>query len=109
MIFLIDNQLPIGLSRHLQSHGLQSSHVADCGLERASDREIWDYAVGNACVLVSKDEDFFHLSGADPNGPQLVWIRLGNCRNAVLFAAFDRILPQLLQDLASGAKVVELR
>ena len=109
MNYLIDNQLPIGLVRHLQSHGLLASHVADCGLERATDREIWDYASVNTWVIVSKDEDFFHLSGADPNGPPFVWVRLGNCRNAALFAASDRILPQLLQAIAMGTKVVEAR
>ena len=109
MNYLIDNQLPIGLVRHLQSHGLQASHVADCGLERATDREIWDYAATNACAIVSKDEDFFYLSGADPNGPPFVWVRLGNCRNAALFTAFDGILPQLLQAITAGTKVVEVR
>ena len=29
MNYLIDNQLPVGLVRHLQAHGLQASHVAD--------------------------------------------------------------------------------
>jgi predicted nuclease of predicted toxin-antitoxin system len=38
MNYLVDNQLPIGLVRHLQSHGLQASHVADCGLDQATDR-----------------------------------------------------------------------
>jgi predicted nuclease of predicted toxin-antitoxin system len=80
MNYLIDNQLPIGLVRHLQAHGLQASHIADCGLERATDWEIWDYTAANACVIVSKDEDFFYLSGADPNGPPFVWVRLQAAR-----------------------------
>ena len=109
MTYLIDNQLPVGLVRHLRSHGLQASHVADCGLDRASDQEIWDYAAANGYVIVSKDEDFFHLSGADTNGPPLVWVRLGNCRNTALFAAFDNILSQLLQAISAGTKVVEVR
>jgi predicted nuclease of predicted toxin-antitoxin system len=109
MIYLIDNQLPPGLVGHLQTHGLNTSHVSQCGLQRASDREIWNYAKSHDCVIVSKDEDFVHLSGSDPDGPPLVWIRLGNCRNPALFAAFDTILPALLQEIASGTKVVEVR
>lgn len=77
MIYLIDNQLPVGLARHLQGKGLDSVHVFECGLDRAKDSEIWDYAKTNGCVIVSKDEDFFHLSGSDPTGPPLVWVRLG--------------------------------
>ena len=63
MIYLIDNQLPPGLVGHLQTHGLNTSLVSQCGLERASDREIWNYAKSHDCVIVSKDEDFVHLSG----------------------------------------------
>jgi predicted nuclease of predicted toxin-antitoxin system len=65
MIYLIDNQLPVGLLGHLQAHGLEAIHVSRCGLERASDQTIWDYAKAHNCVVVSKDEDFFHLSGTD--------------------------------------------
>jgi predicted nuclease of predicted toxin-antitoxin system len=109
MMYLIDNQLPQGLVGHLQTLGLNATHVSQCGLEKASHREIWNYAKGHDCVIVSKDDDFVHLSGSDPNGPPFVWIRLGNCRNPALFAAFDTILPALLQEIASGTKVIEIR
>jgi predicted nuclease of predicted toxin-antitoxin system len=109
MTYLIDNQLPIALAQHLQSHGLNASHVADYGLDRACDREIWSYAKLNQCVIVSKDEDFFHFSGADSTGPPVVWVRMGNCRNVALFAAFDQVIPQLIQAIAAGVRVVEIR
>jgi predicted nuclease of predicted toxin-antitoxin system len=109
MIYLIDNQLPPGLLVHLQARGLDATHVSECGLERASDREIWDYAKTHDCAIVSKDEDFLLLSGLDHTGPPFIWIRLGNCRNAALFAAFDVVLPNLVQAITSGAKVVEIR
>jgi predicted nuclease of predicted toxin-antitoxin system len=108
MIYLIDNQLPIGLVGHLQAHGLNVVHVSDCKLEKASDQEIWNYAKTSDCVIVSKDEDFLHLSGNDSSGPPFVWVRFGNCRNSVLFRAFDRILPHLLETINSGAKVIEI-
>jgi predicted nuclease of predicted toxin-antitoxin system len=109
MIYLIDNQLPVGLVGHLQGHGLDAVHVSQRDLDRATDNEIWEYAKVNSCVIVSKDDDFFHLSGSDTNGPPLVWVRLGNCRNPILFSAFDFVLPGLVQALNEGAKVVEIR
>jgi len=109
MNFLIDNQLPIGLVKHLQSHGLNATHVTDVGLDTADDRTIWAHAKANDLVIVSKDEDFFHLSGSDPTGPAVVWVRLGNCRNAALFAAFDQVMAPLLLALTAGAKVVEVQ
>ncbi|MBU6455545.1 MAG: DUF5615 family PIN-like protein [Cyanobacteria bacterium REEB67] len=109
MKYLIDNQLPVGLVGHLKGHGIDAVHVSQLGLDCASDQEIWDYAKINNCVIVSKDEDFFHLSGTSEDGPQLVWVRLGNCRNFVPFAAFDYVLSALLQAIDKGSKVVEIR
>jgi predicted nuclease of predicted toxin-antitoxin system len=109
VIYLIDNQLPHGLGKHLRGHGLEAMHVSDCGLESASDQEIWDYAKAHNCIIVSKDEDFFHLSGNDSDGPPFVWIRLGNCRNPAIYAAFDSVLSHLLQSIDAGSKVTEIR
>ena len=109
MKYVIGNQLPAALARHLQTHGLDACHVADVGMDQASDREIWQYATVNGYAVVSKDEDFLHIAHADAAGPPFVWVRLGNCRKPALFAAFDRILPQLVQALDAGDKVVEVR
>ena len=109
MKYLIDNQLPPALVRHLRMHGLESSHVAELAMDQASDLAIWQFAANNGFAIVSKDEDFLHLSGADPAGPPFVWVRLGNCRKSELLAAFDRVLPQLLQAIDAGDKVVEIR
>ena len=61
-------------------------------------------------VLVSKDEDFQTLAnrqGSIP--PQVVWVRIGNCRKVALLEAFSRILPALLPMLDEGQAVVEVR
>jgi predicted nuclease of predicted toxin-antitoxin system len=42
------------------------------------------------------------------SAPQLVWVRIGNTSNRVLWAAFDRMFPQLIQALEAGVKVVEI-
>jgi len=109
MKLLIDNQLPVGLVRHLQTHGLDAVHVSSCGLSTKSDQEIWDYAKTNKCIVITKDEDFVYLSGSDNQGPKVIWVRLGNCRNSVVFAAFDHVLEQLIQALESDARVIEIR
>jgi len=36
-------------------------------------------------------------------------VRIGNCRKAQLLAAFEKILPSLLQSLAAGNRIVEVR
>ncbi len=109
MKYLIDNQLPPALVRHLEEHGLECHHVAEIGLDEASDRDIWRHAAANGYAIVSKDEDFLHLASTDPSGPPLIWVRLGNCRKAAMLAAFDRVLPALIQALQEGNKVLEVR
>ena len=45
-----------------------SSHVSLVGLDRASDAEVFDYAL-----------DFAELAQACSPSPKVVWLRLGNC------------------------------
>lgn len=109
MKLLVDNQLPAALARFLDASGLEAKHVLDLGLDTANDREIWEFARANDFIIVSKDEDFFHLATFDYEGPPLVWVRLGNCRKSVLLTAFEAILPRLREALQAGQRVIEVR
>lgn len=109
MRFLVDNQLPVALARSLGSLGVSCEHVLDVGLAEASDAEIWRYAVERQVVLISKDEDFFHLSGQQNAAVQFVWVRLGNCRKQEILAAIERVWPQVHACLEAGDRVVEVR
>ena len=109
MKFLVDNQLPAALARWLAERGLDACHVSDVGLDEASDLRIWDYAIAQRRVLISKDEDFLHLATRPGPVVPLVWVRLGNCRKQALLAAFDGVLLQLLTALSEGQQLIELR
>lgn len=48
---------------------------------------------------------------ADRDGeaaPQVVWVRMGNCRKAALLAVFDALLPDLRRLLSEGKRVIEI-
>lgn len=106
---MIDNQLPVALARHLQEAGYPSVHVRDIGLADADDRTLWEHAKARGWVLVSKDEDFQALSIRLGPPPQVVWVRLGNCRKPVLLEVFDRWMDTLVHALDAGEAIVELR
>jgi predicted nuclease of predicted toxin-antitoxin system len=108
MRFLVDNQLPAALARFLDANGIEALHVLDIGLDTATDREIWAYAKMHRFTVISKDDDFFHLATMDSSGPALIWVRFGNCRKAVLLAKFKDFLPQLIEMLRTGQKVIEI-
>jgi predicted nuclease of predicted toxin-antitoxin system len=57
MRFLVDAQVPPSLTRLLVGWGHEAEHVADRGLAASSDGAIWDLAVCEGAVIVSKDED----------------------------------------------------
>lgn len=109
MKFLVDHQLPLALAKFLEARGHAAQHVIDVGLDTATDREIFNFAKANHLVIVSKDQDFFELATRYPASPQLIWVRLGNCRKADLLAGFDVVLPRLLIALNSGEQIVEVR
>ncbi len=108
MRFLVDNQLPPQLARHLSGRGHDALHVADVQLESADDQALWDWAIQEHRVLISKDEDFLFLANRQGDSGSLLWIRLGNCRTVALIAAFDQALPGVIEAFESGQRVIEL-
>ncbi|MFZ4535460.1 DUF5615 family PIN-like protein [Propionivibrio sp.] len=110
MTLLVDNQLPVALARYLAANGWECAHVQDIGLDTSEDTIIWQYAKERGMAIITKDEDFQALANRQGSlPPQVVWVRLGNCRKAVLLEAFSRILPELRDMLAAGETVVEIR
>jgi len=107
--FLVDNQLPAALVRFFTAKGAECQHVLHLGLAQATDVEIWRFAAGRGMVLVSKDEDFFHLAVREGSEVRLVWIRLGNCRTQVLLSAMEKAWPRIEATLEAEDRVVEIR
>lgn len=108
MKFLVDNQLPVALARFLREQGVEAQHVLDVGLAQSSDRTITQYAGEHGMIVISKDEDFFHLAASEQSCP-LVWVRLGNCRTSQLLSAVGRVWPRVIAQLEIGDRVVEIR
>ena len=108
MKFLVDAQLPPALARWLVAQGLEAAHVADFGMKEASDTLIWEMVLETSFVLITKDDDFVELSQLKP-GPQIIWVRLGNCTRKDLLKKFERNLFALEEALKQGDKLVELR
>ena len=109
MTLLVDNQLPLQLALHLRGWGCGCIHVLEIGLHDTDDVEIWERASDEGWIVVSKDEDFIFLASRPRDVGRLIWVRLGNCRNATLLAAFDRARAALVHAITSGQRVIELR
>jgi predicted nuclease of predicted toxin-antitoxin system len=70
--FLIDAQRPIALAKFIRGRGHDATHVADLGMAAADDPPIWDRAVREGEVIVTKDEDFALRRLLTTVGPQVV-------------------------------------
>ena len=79
MKLLFDENLAHELVGRLADVFPESLHVTSVGLERASDRQVWDYGRANGCAIVSKDSDFNQLSFLHGAPPKVIWLRIGNC------------------------------
>ena len=107
MKFLVDNRLPAALARWLSAKGFEAAHVLDLKLNESDDERIWAHAAAHGMVVISKDDDF--QNRATHRGTvQVVWVRLGNCRNKALLDTFEQQLPAVISALERGASVVEL-
>ncbi|MGE7369099.1 DUF5615 family PIN-like protein [Neorhizobium sp. NPDC001467] len=109
MRFLVDAQLPPALARWVSEHGHEADHVADCSLQSASDRQIWDYAAQHNAVIITKGEDFAPRRALAQSGPIVVWIRLPNARRKDLLDWFEKAMPQIVAALDNGKTLIEAK
>jgi len=106
--FLVDNQLAAALARWLAARA-DAARVLDCGMEATPDGDIWTHATREGLIVVSKDEDFFHLANRPEDAGRLLWVRFGNCRTAGLLARFESEWAAIEREFNRGQRVVELR
>ena len=109
MRFLVDAQLPPALARWFDVQGLSATPVRELGLRDSDDGSIMNHAVSGEWTVVTKDEDFVARSLQHPSPPRIVWLRIGNCTNKVLLRWLDPLLPEILRQLESGQKLLEVR
>ncbi len=70
----LSNRLPSRLSDLFPN----STHVRVEHLERASDREIWEYAKLHGYAIVTQDADFAERIRLSGSPPKVIWLRCGN-------------------------------
>ncbi len=74
--YLIDENLPLFLPVWDSEKFTHVSRVPLIGL----DSDIWEYALANELVILTKDSDFYYRYLSSKQFPKVVWIRTGNLR-----------------------------
>ena len=97
MKLLFDENISPQLVRRLADVFPDSAHVRDCGLKAGADVEVWRHAREQGFIIVSKDEDFRHLSFLLGAPPKVVGIELGNCSTDLIEQLLRRRQAEVLQ------------
>lgn len=75
----------------------------------SDDGSIWNFATTGGWTVLTKDEDFVARCVSNPIAPPVIWLRIGNCTNRVLFAWLEPLLPEIKNRLNQGEKIIEVR
>ena len=103
---LLDQGLPRSTVHHLQEAGIDVEHVADIGLDRASDSEIIDHARSRGCVIVTLDADFHSLLAVGgESSPSVIRIRREGLRGPEVAVLIQQVLAQVGDQLSQGVMV----
>jgi predicted nuclease of predicted toxin-antitoxin system len=107
--FIVDNQLPLALARWLSGMGYDAVHVLDREQGKTADHSLWEEAIAEGRIMVSKDADFFQFATRPGDDGRLLWLRLGNCRTPALIATLGSLWPSIEAAFATGQNIVEVR
>ena len=69
-----------------------------------SDTEIWNYALKNDLIIITKDADYYHRYLVSSGGPHIIWLRIGNLRKKD-FSGFIGKIWEKLKALASAKRL----
>ena len=106
---LFDQNLSPRLVNHLADLFPGALHVAQIGLDRASDLAVWEYARLHNCALITKDTDFNDLSLLRGSPPKVLWLRLDNCTTDDIEQALRRAHSEIVAFLGDPAlSILEL-
>jgi len=109
VLFLIDANLPPALAIALVEVGHAAQHVENVGLRNSEDEQIWSYALQQDAIIITKDEDFPDRCLRSAKTPFVIWLRIGNCRNPQLLEWFLPLLPDVIERIQSGDRLIEVK
>jgi len=88
--------------------GVTALALRDLGLRDAEDPEIFEAAKTQGAIFMTKDSDFVDLVDRLGSPPQIIWLTCGNTSNVRLREILSSVLPEALELLRSGEKLVEI-
>lgn len=105
MRFIVDAQLPEAVVAWLNRQRFAAIHVQDMGLGDATDDALWQRALAEDAVLVTRVQALAKRRMREP-GPRIVWVGVSDVRGWDVIDKLSQALPQLTE--RPRADIVEL-
>lgn len=103
--FLVDVNLPKVFSFFNKDN---FTHIIDIN-PRMTDDEIWEYALRNNSVILTKDTDFYSKSISSDVKPKIIYFQLGNMTLAELNHYFEINWAKILSHLLEADLIIAKR
>ncbi len=100
--FLVDANLPKYFSFFNESH---YTFVSDINLQM-SDTEIWNYALKNELVILTKDTDFYNRFLISVNAPKIIYFQIGNCSLKQLHQYFNENWNKIQAEIENSKLII---
>jgi predicted nuclease of predicted toxin-antitoxin system len=100
--FLVDVNLP---QRFQYFNSEQFQHVGDID-PFMTDNEIWNYAIANNLILLTKDTDFYDLFLISDNYPKVIHFKFGNLTLKAMHQYFIEFWPRITEKLPIASFIV---
>ena len=78
MKLLLDENISSKLVKFLTKDFPESSHIDYLKMQGTTDTNIWNYALTENYIIVSKDNDFRQRSFLFGSPPKVIWLSVGN-------------------------------
>ena len=99
MKILLDANISWKLINRLKPVFGECAHVDLIGLDvPAEDIDIWDYALDNGYIIITKDNDFVDLLELNGFPPKVVLLKTGNNSSRALMDLLEDVKP-MIEDL----------
>lgn len=101
-VYLLDENLPSTVPLW---NDVKFIHVLEIS-DNFSDGDIWDYAITNSLVVITKDVDFYNRYMSSLNAPKIIWFRTGNIKKKEFYKFIDEIWPGIEKMLLSCSFII---
>lgn len=71
-----------------------------------SDGDLWEYAIVNNLIIITKDVDFYNHYLSSSNSPRIIWFRTGNMKKKTFYKFIEQIWFDIETMIQSGYFVI---